>query len=472
MIDFNPSRPNSEQPNLSGITGIVRRLVLDGALSEENARKALAEAPKTKLPVHVFLAEKKLISAASLALAGAFARLVIRRQRAEEAAAGSELLSNAARLSRAGLQRLLFPVTGIVLLVLVHTMFRLLHQTPVLMHLVIAMLVAMGVIRLIVYALRQVFSPAGWLSTFEALIVLTIWSAWVMHVLDILPEVIEWLDSQQIMLGKQKLTMWALLQGGAWVLMTLITSIWLSGLVESKLMRAPIDSNLRIVFARLSKVALIFLGLIIALPLVGIDLTALSVFGGALGVGLGFGLQKIMANYVSGFIILLDRSIRIGDLISVGGDRGQVRQITTRYTVLRSPSGVQSIVPNETLISSVVQNEGLSDREVRIAISLQVSYGDDVEHALATLQECARIHERVLAEPAPRAFLHSFGDSGINLELGMWITDPDNGTLAIRSAVQLEILRRFRAGGIEIPFPQRELRIMGDTSPSGDITKA
>jgi len=170
-----------------------------------------------------------------------------------------------------------------------------------------------------------------------------------------------------------------------------------------------------------------------------------------------------MANYVSGFIILLDRSIRIGDLISVGADRGQVQQITTRYTVLRSPSGVQSIVPNETLVSSVVQNEGLSDREVRVAISVQVGYADDVERALVILEECARAHERVLSEPVPRAFLHSFGDSGINLELGVWITDPENGTLAIRSAVQLEILRRFRAEGIEIPFPQREIRILGDT---------
>lgn len=283
-----------------------------------------------------------------------------------------------------------------------------------------------------------------------------------LHALDILPEVIAWLDSQQVVLGTQKLTVWALMQGGAWVLVTLIGAMWLSGSVERKLMKAPMDSNLRIVLARLAKVGLMFLALMVTLPLVGIDLTALSVFGGALGVGLGFGLQKIMANYVSGFIILLDRSIRIGDLISVGSDRGQVQQITTRYTVLRSPSGVQSIVPNETLISSIVQNEGLSDREVRLAVSVQVGYAASVEQALSVLEQCARAHERVLHEPAPKAFLHSFGDSGINLELGMWIGDPENGTLSVRSAVQLEILRRFRADGIEIPFPQREIRILND----------
>lgn len=400
------------------------------------------------------------VVAACLALAGLITRLLIRRQRRQ---AGIETLGATARLGLEGLQRLLFPLVGIALLSIARVVVELLQQPPVLMRLIIAMLVAMGVIRLVVYGLRQVFSPAGWLSTFELLIGLTIWSAWVLHALDILPEVIEWLDSQQVALGKQKLSLWALMQGGAWVLVTLIAAVWLSGSVERKLMRAPLDSNLRIVLARLSKVALMFLALMITLPLVGIDLTALSVFGGALGVGLGFGLQKIMANYVSGFIILLDRSIRIGDLISVGTDRGQVQQITTRYTVLRSPSGVQSIVPNETLISSVVQNEGLSDREVRVAISVQVGYADDVERALVILEECARAHERVLSEPVPRAFLHSFGDSGINLELGLWITDPENGTLGIRSAVQLEILRRFRAEGIEIPFPQREIRVLGDT---------
>jgi small-conductance mechanosensitive channel len=402
------------------------------------------------------------VIAACLLLAGLITRQIIQRQRRRQT--GAETLGATARIGREGLRRLLFPLVGIALLSIARLVIELLQQPPVLMRLVIAMLVAMGVIRLVVYGLRQVFSPAGWLSTFELLIGFTIWSAWALHALDILPEVIEWLESQQVALGTQKLSLWALMQGGAWVLVTLIAAIWLSGSVERKLMRAPLDSNLRIVLARLSKAAMMFLALMITLPLVGIDLTALSVFGGALGVGLGFGLQKIMANYVSGFIILLDRSIRIGDLISVGGDRGQVQQITTRYTVLRSPSGVQSIVPNETLVSSVVQNEGLSDREVRVAISVQVGYADDVERALVILEECARVHERVLPEPAPRAFLHSFGDSGINLELGMWITDPENGTLGIRSAVQLEILRRFRAENIEIPFPQRQIRVIGDNS--------
>jgi small-conductance mechanosensitive channel len=404
------------------------------------------------------------VIALCLVVAGFIARYVLHRQEAGSEATAAENISPAMRFGREGLQRLIFPLTGIALLAIARLAFGLFGHAPALMPLVIAMLVAMGVVRLIVYALRQVFAPAGWLSTFEFMIALTIWTAWVMHAMDILPEVIGWLDSHQIALGKQKLSLWALIQGGAWVLVTLIASIWISGSVERKLMRSPIDSNLRIVLARLAKVALMLLGLMITLPLVGIDLTALSVFGGALGVGLGFGLQKIMANYVSGFILLLDRSIRIGDLISVGPDRGQVTQITTRYTVVRSLSGIESIIPNETLISSVVQNEGLSDRQVRLAISVQVGYRDDVPKALAVLEAAARSQPRVAESPPPNAALHSFGDSGINLELGFWIADPESGSLALRSEIQLEILQRFRAEGIEIPFPQRELRVLGDVS--------
>ncbi len=409
------------------------------------------------------------VAAVCLLIAGLTTRHLVRRQ---QESSGTDNLGSAAKLGLEGLQRLLFPLLGCMLLAIARGAFGLFHVQTVLLHLLIAMLVAMGAIRLIVYGLRQMFSPAGWLSTFEFLIGFTIWSAWVLHALDILPEVIAWADGQQVVLGKQKLSLWALMQGGAWVLVTLVGAFWLSGSVERKLMRAPMDSNLRIVLARLAKAGLMFLALMITLPLVGIDLTALSVFGGALGVGLGFGLQKIMANYVSGFIILLERSIRIGDLISVGPDRGQVQQITTRYTVLRSLSGVQSIVPNETLVSSVVQNEGLSNREVRLAVTVQCGYGDDVERALDILEQCALSHERVLKEPAPRAFLHSFGDSGINLELGIWIVDPENGTLAVRSAVLLEILRRFRAEGIEIPFPQREIRIKGESEPSERDSRA
>ena len=189
-------------------------------------------------------------------------------------------------------------------------------------------------------------------------------------------------------------------------------------------------------------------------------MTTLSVFGGAIGVGLGFGLQKIASNYVCGFIILLDRSIRIGNMIGVGSDRGQVTKITTRYTVLRGLTGVESLVPNELLVGSVVLNESCTDPKVRVPMQIQVSYGSDVERAMRILVEAAKRHPRVLADPPPKAFLSAFADSGVDLEMGFWIADPQEGTLGIRSDINLEVWRGFKTAGIDIPFPQREVRIL------------
>jgi small-conductance mechanosensitive channel len=210
----------------------------------------------------------------------------------------------------------------------------------------------------------------------------------------------------------------------------------------------------------------VLLAVMIGLPLVGIDLTTLSVFSGAVGVGLGFGLQKIASNYVSGFIILLDRSIQIGNVISVGNERGQVTRITTRYTVLKAITGVEAIVPNEVLVGSVVLNESLSSPQVRISLPVQVDYATDLEQAMALMTAAARSIRRVLADPPPEAYVHAFADSGINLELGFWIIDPEAGTQDVRSDINLAIWRAFKAAGIQIPFPQREVRLVGAAAPN------
>jgi small-conductance mechanosensitive channel len=183
------------------------------------------------------------------------------------------------------------------------------------------------------------------------------------------------------------------------------------------------------------------------------------VFGGALGVGLGFGLQKIASNYVSGFIILLDRSIRIGDTITADTQHGEVKQITTRFTVVRSLSGVEAIIPNDTLISTTVLNHSYSDRKVRLTVRVQVGYGTDVEKLLPDLVAIARQNARVLADPPPNAILVAFADNGIDLEVGFWIQDPERGTGDVRSSVSLAILSEFRARGVEIPFPQRQVTL-------------
>jgi small-conductance mechanosensitive channel len=237
--------------------------------------------------------------------------------------------------------------------------------------------------------------------------------------------------------------------------------LWAGSALEAKLMgAATLDSSLRAVFARLGKSALVVVAVLIVLPLLGIDLTVLSVFGGALGVGLGLGLQKIASNYVSGFIILLDRSIRLNDVITADHQHGVVTRIKTRYVVVRSPNGVESIIPNDILVTTTVVNHSYTDKKVRIPLKVQVAYNTQVEQAAQALTEIASRQARVLRDPAPTVHVISLADNGVELELGVWLADQEQGTQDVRSAINLAILNEFRARGIEIPFPQREVRLL------------
>ena len=368
------------------------------------------------------------------------------------------------QFGQGGVKRVLFPLLALLFVVVVRHLLRpWLHVN--LLNVAIPLLGSLAGIRAVFYVLRVSFAPSGWLAAFERTFSLLVWAGVALYIVGLLPAVVDALEGIGFKVGNQHLNVWLMVQGAATVVVTVFVALWVGSLVDRQIMAArDLDNNLRVVFVRLSKALLMVVAVLIALPMVGIDLTTLSVFGGALGVGLGFGLQKIASNYVSGFIILLDRSIRIGNMISVGGDRGQVTQITTRYTVLRGLTGIEAIVPNEILVGSVVQNESYTDPKVRVSVPVQVNYGCDVERALAILVEAARGQSRVLVEPGPGALCLSFADSGINLELGFWIDDPEEGTGPIRSAINLEILRRFRDAGIEIPYPQREIRILNNAA--------
>jgi small-conductance mechanosensitive channel len=221
------------------------------------------------------------------------------------------------------------------------------------------------------------------------------------------------------------------------------------------------DLSLRMAFTKAARTFLLVLAVLIALPAVGIDLTVLSVFGGALGVGLGFGLQKIASNYVSGFIILLDRSIRIGDLITVDNRFGQVTQINTRYTLLKAQDGTESIIPNETLITQTVVNQSLSKPEVRVVLPIQVAYSTDLDQAKEILLGVAKNHPRVVqtGAEAPKVLLREFADNGINLDLAVWIRDPEEGQMNLRSDLNWALWTAFKEAGIEIPFPQRVVHL-------------
>lgn len=364
-------------------------------------------------------------------------------------------------IGRGGVRRVIFPLMSALLMLAAIPLFRMLMPVHLLL-IFVPLLMSMAGIRMVFYVLRHSFSGSPWMVVFERWFALLVWSVVALHIVGLLPDVIAALESVDFHIGKQSLSLWQVLQGIATVLITVFAALWLGGLVDARLQAADgLDRSLREVFARLSKALLVVVAVLISLPLVGIDLTTLSVFGGALGVGLGFGLQKIASNYVSGFILLLERSIRIGNMIAVGQDRGEVTRITTRFTVLRNFSGVEALVPNEVLIGSVVLNESYTDRRVRRLVTVQVSYDSDVEAAMNLMIVAAQSQARVLSDPPVTAQLIEFADSGIKLEVGFWIGDPEEGTGAVRSEINLAIWRAFKVAGIHIPYPQREIRILG-----------
>lgn len=359
---------------------------------------------------------------------------------------------------------LAWPALSIVLLLVAEAGFALAGKQPSAISTMMELVFAFGLLRVLEMVMRRTFRQSAWLRGAERTVAIALWTAVALHLLGLLPGVIDWLDSVPIAFGSQRLTPWTVIKTTITIAAALMIAVWLGGLFDDHLARRPrLDSNARLVFGRVARAVLLTMGVLIALSRVGLNVTTLSVFSGALAVGLGFGMQKIAANYISGFIILLDRSIQIGSMISVGSDRGVVRQITTRYTVLRAPNGVDVLVPNETLIGSVVVNETFADRNLWISISIQISYGSDVDRALEILVECAEAGgERVLAEPKPVSHLTGFGANGFDLQLGFWIHDPTLGSLDLRSAINREIWRRFKQDGIEIPFPQHEVRLLGE----------
>lgn len=365
----------------------------------------------------------------------------------------------AGRISDAG-ARLAFPLSGMVLVAAARLALKpFIHVN--LLKVAMPLLGSMALVRSVVFVLRQAFPKAAWLTAWERIIAAVVWGWLALYITDLAPYVIEALEQVQFKIGQQAVDLWMILRGVVTIFLTVVLALWIAGVIEARLMQVEsLDGNLRIVGVRVAKAVLTVVAILISLSLVGIDMTALSVFTGALGVGLGFGLQKIASNYVSGFIILLDRSIRIGNIVQVGADSGEVTQITTRYTVLKHPVGVEYIVPNETLIGGVVQNQTFSDTRIRLVTTVGVAYDTDLDLAVRLMTSVAAAHERVLVDPPPKVFLSRFGDSSLDLELGFWITDPEGGKGNVLSDINFGVWRAFKENNIVIPFPQREIRIL------------
>lgn len=356
--------------------------------------------------------------------------------------------------------RLLFPLSTLVIVLLAKWILGHWQHTSVL-HLASNLLLAMAAVRLAVYAVRYMLAPGSMLKTLENATAMLIWLVLALHLSGLLPDILNALETIEFNIGKNQVNLLIILQGLLTILVTIFAAMWLSRFAENKLMHIDhLNANTRVMLTKVLRVFLLFIAVLIALSAVGLDLTLLSVFGGALGVGLGFGLQRIASNYVSGFILLMDKSIQIGDVVTIDVHYGIIRDLRTRYLVLQKLDGTEVIIPNETLIINPVINHSFLDRNTRVLLPIQVAYQSDLDLTLKLLLKAAELHPRVLVTPEPNALVKGFADSGIDLALSVWIADAENGTASLQSEIYLTIWRLFKENDISIPYPQREVRIL------------
>ncbi len=360
---------------------------------------------------------------------------------------------------REGVRRVGFPLLMLLAVLAGRGIVDMWLANTHLLNLAVPLLLSLVGVRLAIYSLRYVFQPRDSLKLWERTAAWLIWGAFALHITGLLPRIHAAMEALSFQSGSHRFSLWLLFQAAVVIVVAVVGALAAARLVENRLMGfTQMNLSLRMALSKAARTVLLILAVLVALPAVGIDLTVLSVFGGALGVGIGFGLQKVASNYISGFIILLDRSVRIGDLVTVDNKYGEVSQINTRYTLLKALDGTESIVPNEMLISQTVVNHSLSKPNVRIVLPVQVAYDTDLEQAEALMLEAANSHSRVvLDEPdnRPRVFLKEFADNGVILELAVWIRDPSEGQSNLRSDINWAIWKRFKAANIEIPFPQR-----------------
>jgi small-conductance mechanosensitive channel len=300
------------------------------------------------------------------------------------------------------------------------------------------------------------FNNTAWVR----LIAVIAWTLAALNILDLLEPTVKLLDRFALKFGKMQISLLTVLTG----FLTLVLLLWgarlLTHLLEKRIREnTALSPSIQVLFIKLSKITLITIAILAGLRIVGLDLTGFTIFTGAVGVGIGFGLQKIFSNLISGIILLLDKSIKPGDVITVGETYGWVNSLGARYTSLIAPDGKEFLIPNEDLITQQVENWSFSNSTVCLIIPVGIAYNSDVRKAMALCEEAARQIPRIIQDPPPQCLLVGFGESSVDLELGAWINDPVNGVKNVKSAVLLKIWETFQKEGVEIPFPQRDVHI-------------
>ena len=308
-----------------------------------------------------------------------------------------------------------------------------------------------------IYRLVSVFTRSrAWLR----LIAVIAFGLAALHSFGLLETTMEVLELLSFKVGDRTISILGLLNG----VIILLFLLWISSLLgssgEKKIRSFPhLPPSLQVLLTKILRVLLVFLSFVVALSTIGLDLSSFALLGGAIGVGIGFGLQKVVSNLVSGLILLLDRSIKPGDVIEIDGTYGWINSLRARYASVITRDGKEHLIPNEDLITNRVVNWSFSDRNVRVRVPLGISYDNDPREAIRFCLEASQSVERTLQDPEPKCLLTSFGDNSVNLELRFWIDDPSNGVGNVRSAVMLAIWDKFKENGIQIPYPQRDLNI-------------
>ncbi len=430
----------------------------------DNSLKALF----ARLASPAVLSEILLIAAAVLVAlaAGHFARQWYRKR-------GFDANSGWQPRVVEGTMLLTVPFTALVLLLIGRGLLTLLDQTLPLIDVALQLAAGLLVVRLCVFLLILAMGRKSWIQRWETRITFILWLVISFSFLGWFGFVEDSLDSIDLIPGKGRFTIWALLKGLVAVTVFVVATSLISRTIERRVMKVEaLAMSTRIGISKFTYFFLLTLGVLIGINAAGVDLIALTVLTGAVGIGLGFGLQSIASNFVSGFVLLMDKSIKPGDVISFTGmpgtsteSFGWVQALRGRYVVVRDRDGVETLVPNQQLITNPVINWSYSDRKVRLKLPVRVSYRDDPEQALAVLMHATENNPRILRDPPPVSRLMQFSDHGMDLELRFWIADPEAGVNNVRSDVNRAIWRLFRDAGITIPVAQREIYIRHGEPP-------
>jgi small-conductance mechanosensitive channel len=356
---------------------------------------------------------------------------------------------------------------AIVVLLGVRSLLAVADMDVAIVDIALQLIVALLLVRLGIYLLGLALGPRSWVRLWSNRITLVLWIAISFQLLGWFDGVEQTLDRMDLLPGKATFSLWSLVKGIVVVTGFILVASVVARAIERRVMAIEaVALSTRIGISKFAQFFLIGLGVLLGINAAGVDLTALTVLTGAIGIGLGFGLQAIASNFVSGFVLLMDKSIKPGDVISFTGTTGTstenfgwVQELRGRFVVVRDRDGVETLVPNQNLITSSVINWSYSDQRVRLRLPVMISYRDDPEKALELLIQAAANHPRILRDPAPVSRLMSFEDYGMRLEARFWIRDPMNGVNNVRSDVNRTIWRLFRDAGITIPVAQHDVRV-------------